>query len=231
MRRVMAMVVPIVLAGTVSTAGLAADSSFGDGTYLVGTDIQPGTYATQALSGCYWERLSGLSGTSDDVIANDFVGADGQVVVTIAGSDVAFHTEDCGTWAMVGPRSTTTPVTRVGGGGTTAYRDFLVAFLPFIQRAANELPGDPKTLGSFARDWAAGVESMLLDVVPGDCYREVYAAAWREATYWEVIGRLATASKPALLRAFAALYGPGTMMEAFTFELDRAIQQANDACG
>ena len=53
----------------------AADPSTvinGDGTYLVGKDIQPGTYGSNNDSSgwCYWERLSGLSGELDDVIAN-----------------------------------------------------------------------------------------------------------------------------------------------------------------
>ena len=46
---------------------------------------------------CYWERLSGLSGTIDDVIANDL--PSGQAVVEIAGDDVAFNSTDCGEWS------------------------------------------------------------------------------------------------------------------------------------
>lgn len=84
----------------VATDGLGASAAgFADGTWLVGRDIQPGTYQAQppAGSGCYWERLSGLSGTLDDIIANDF-GSSGQVVVTILATDVAFNSNGCGTW-------------------------------------------------------------------------------------------------------------------------------------
>src|SRR6266496_4251790 len=36
---------------------------FGDGTFVVGKDIQPGTYRTrEAASGCYFERMSGFGG-------------------------------------------------------------------------------------------------------------------------------------------------------------------------
>ena len=42
------------------------------GTYFVGSDIAPGTWRSSGGTGCYWARLSGFSGTSDDIIANDF---------------------------------------------------------------------------------------------------------------------------------------------------------------
>ena len=75
-------------------------TSFGTGTWLVGSDIEPGRYFTNPDRGCYWERLSGLGGTSDDRIANDFISFDSaQVIVDIDPSDVAFSTnEACGTW-------------------------------------------------------------------------------------------------------------------------------------
>ncbi len=44
------------------------------------------------MDSCYWERLSGLSGDFDDLIAND--NANGSYYVTIDASDVAFTT-DC----------------------------------------------------------------------------------------------------------------------------------------
>lgn len=75
-----------------------AARSFGAGTWLVGTDIEPGTYRANADS-CYWERLSGLSGGFDDIIANDF--SSGSHVVTIASSDAAFSSSGCGTWERV----------------------------------------------------------------------------------------------------------------------------------
>jgi hypothetical protein len=69
--------------------------TFGDGTFIVGSDIVAGTYRTREDSGaCYWERLSGFSG--DDTIANELT--DYVTIVTIASSDAGFKTEDCGTW-------------------------------------------------------------------------------------------------------------------------------------
>ena len=71
--------------------------TFGNGTHRVGADIPAGTYRTRADSaGCYWERLSGFSGTSDDIIANNF--SDHNQIVTISSSDAGFRSNDCGVW-------------------------------------------------------------------------------------------------------------------------------------
>jgi multidrug efflux pump subunit AcrA (membrane-fusion protein) len=79
----------------------AADGSIpGDGVYLVGTEVAPGTYrATSAGEYCYWERLSGLSGEFDDVITNGLGAAD--ATVTVSGSDVAFSSDGCGSWQRI----------------------------------------------------------------------------------------------------------------------------------
>ncbi|QNG24233.1 hypothetical protein G4H71_15390 [Rhodococcus triatomae] len=91
---------------TIATVGSAAASpTFGDGTYLVGTDIAPGQYAGSGQvdehMGCYWERRSGTSGNFDEILANDYTHS-GRVVVTILPSDYAFRSEDCGTWTRIG---------------------------------------------------------------------------------------------------------------------------------
>ncbi|WP_330253172.1 hypothetical protein OG874_00705 [Nocardia sp. NBC_00565] len=70
-----------------------------DGTYLVGVDILPGTWRATGGSGCYWERLSDLTGTLDGIIANEL--GDGPQFVTILASDRAFHPKRCGTWTLV----------------------------------------------------------------------------------------------------------------------------------
>ena len=69
------------------------------GRWLVGRQIQPGQYETDARDGCYWERLRGFSGESRDRITNDFVSGGGRQLVTIRSSDVGFFTDAaCGTW-------------------------------------------------------------------------------------------------------------------------------------
>jgi hypothetical protein len=73
----------------------------GDGTYLVGTDIKPGTYRTSgpAGSGCYWARLKNTSGDSGSILAND--NTDGPTVVTIKPTDGAFETSGCADWTRI----------------------------------------------------------------------------------------------------------------------------------
>ncbi len=71
--------------------------AFGSGTYLVGRDVAPGRYegraGTDLLDSCYWERLSGVSGDFDHIIANDNV--NGSYYVSVDASDYALHTS-CG---------------------------------------------------------------------------------------------------------------------------------------
>lgn len=60
------------------------------GTYIVGRDIQAGTYkgtAGEGFESCYWARLSGLSGDFNELIAND--NAEGQFYVEVVSSDFA----------------------------------------------------------------------------------------------------------------------------------------------
>ena len=73
--------------------------SFGDGTYRVGEEIDPGTYAASGGSNCYWARLSGFSGSLGDIIANG-IGSP-HPLVTISSSDVGFDSQRCGTWTRV----------------------------------------------------------------------------------------------------------------------------------
>ena len=78
-----------------------SEAGFGNGTHLVGTDLEPGTYRAEAgLDGCYWERLSGLGGELEDIIANDMVD-EGSTIVTIAPMDRAFSSEGCGRWRRI----------------------------------------------------------------------------------------------------------------------------------
>lgn len=68
-----------------------------DGTYRVGSNLKPGLYkATGTSNSCYWERLSGFSGSFGDIKANHFGAANGYV--RILGSDKGFSTSGCGSW-------------------------------------------------------------------------------------------------------------------------------------
>jgi len=76
--------------------------TFGAGTYRVGVEIAPGTYRTRgdnsAGEGCLWQRLSGLDGASDQVIA--FGSSDGPAVVKIRPTDRAFTSRHCARWSQ-----------------------------------------------------------------------------------------------------------------------------------
>jgi hypothetical protein len=62
------------------------------GKYLVGRDIEPGTYRGEAgvdiLESCYWARLSNVTG-EDDILAND--NATGQYFIEVLPSDFALQ--------------------------------------------------------------------------------------------------------------------------------------------
>ena len=77
-----------------------AARSYGTGTYVVGTDIPPGTYQSDSYSGvCVFQRLANLTGAPTAVI-DQAVSADGRPIteqilpsdkaVTIGG-DCQFH--------------------------------------------------------------------------------------------------------------------------------------------
>lgn len=79
---------------------------FGDGTFIVGTDIAPGTWRSVGGHDCYWKRLSGFTGSLDDIIANDF-----STIVTIRPGDRGFASDRCGRWTLVSGAANSTPTT------------------------------------------------------------------------------------------------------------------------
>jgi hypothetical protein len=95
----------LVVAWSVPTAVADADpvppapppgpkTSFGDGTYTVGTDIVPGVYQSAGPVGdgaCYWKRVNG-----DGIVANAMTKK--PQIVQIDTSDTAFTTNECQEW-------------------------------------------------------------------------------------------------------------------------------------
>lgn len=94
-------------AGTVGApreaAASAGPTAYRDGTYRVPEDIRTGLYRTQGPADeagvCYWERLKGLSGDVNEIIANGQT--EGPGYVRIKETDVAFSTEGCQPWTRV----------------------------------------------------------------------------------------------------------------------------------
>ena len=88
---------PSPAAATPSQAPKQQFVTFGNGTKVVGQDVQPGTYRTRHdSSGCYFARLKGFGGSVDDIIANDIT--DAPAVVTIMPTDKGFQSNNCDTW-------------------------------------------------------------------------------------------------------------------------------------
>jgi hypothetical protein len=69
---------------------------FGEGTFIVGTDLRPGTYRSSGGDLCYWARLRDFRGQLGSIIANDF--GEGRTIVTIKSSDEGFESTGCGEW-------------------------------------------------------------------------------------------------------------------------------------
>jgi hypothetical protein len=72
-------------------------ATFSNGTYQVGTDVQPGTYRTREGSpNCYYERLKNFTGGMNSILANGNTNA--PAIVTIRPTDAGFNSQGCGTW-------------------------------------------------------------------------------------------------------------------------------------
>ena len=78
------------------TATTTSEPGFGDGTWIVGTDVAPGIYAAVGGSLCYWSRLNGFGGSLGEIIANEV--SAGRTVVEIEPDDQGFETNGCGDW-------------------------------------------------------------------------------------------------------------------------------------
>jgi len=103
---------PTTVATTVPPTPPPTLPGVGDGTFIVGRDIQPGRYLAVNLSLCYWARLTDASGSLESIIAND--NATGQALVDIAPTDGLFQSNRCQRWVVYFPPAT--PVTSFGEG-------------------------------------------------------------------------------------------------------------------
>lgn len=72
---------------------------FGNGTWRVGIDIEPGTYVSTSDEECSWYRLSAFTGVGRDRIAAG--STKGRVIITIEETDAGLVTSSCGTWVKL----------------------------------------------------------------------------------------------------------------------------------
>jgi hypothetical protein len=91
---------PEQCAGASRGSGGGASAIPGEGTFLVGTDIAPGTYRSGPSSNlpCQWWTQSVLG---DDSSQTGFDSSDGQTYAVIRPSDASFHTQFCRAWVKV----------------------------------------------------------------------------------------------------------------------------------
>jgi hypothetical protein len=78
-------------------------TQIGEGTYVVGTDMQPGTWRAENGPNCYWARLSGFGGTEQELIDESLTTQGVAPVVTISATDVGFTSNGCGSWRSDAP--------------------------------------------------------------------------------------------------------------------------------
>ncbi|MFD3730294.1 hypothetical protein [Streptomyces sp. NPDC058632] len=74
----------------------------GEGEYVVGEDIEAGTYKTAGADGdfgCYWERAKDASGEFGSIIANNNLNGPGRVTLN---TGEYFKTNRCQEWEKVG---------------------------------------------------------------------------------------------------------------------------------
>jgi hypothetical protein len=92
---------PEQCAGATSGSGGRTVTIPGEGTYLVGTDIAPGTYRSGPSQGglpCQWWTQSRLG---DEDSQTGFDSSDGQTYSVIRATDASFHTQFCQTWTKI----------------------------------------------------------------------------------------------------------------------------------
>jgi hypothetical protein len=110
-----------------------------DGTYAVGTDIQPGVYSSAGPVGngaCYWKRINGST------IVDNALSKKSQIV-QIEATDTAFTTNECQPWQL-----TDAPVPVQGPGdllGQLAQLAPIIAHNPAGPPPSTPAPPAPST--------------------------------------------------------------------------------------
>lgn len=66
-------------------------TTFDDGTYRVGIDIEPGLYVVEPQDDCYWARLSDFQHAGSSTVGNGLPDAGERAKVRIMATDVELH--------------------------------------------------------------------------------------------------------------------------------------------
>lgn len=92
-----AFIASVCLSSSVASADPGPVPIDHDGTYTVGSQIQPGVYATagpQPGGVCYWRRIGVGDATIDNALTKQ------PQVVVVDATDVAFKTRGCQPWQL-----------------------------------------------------------------------------------------------------------------------------------
>lgn len=84
---------------------MPAAGTITDGVWVVGTDIQPGTYRSPGAPAggyCMWSRHSSVAGGPFDAITASDGSKAGQVLVTVQPGDKLFRTHGCAPFTKIG---------------------------------------------------------------------------------------------------------------------------------
>jgi hypothetical protein len=141
------------------------------------------TRVPQGSFGCYWERLSNLSGDFEAIIANDNVNPGAQAIVELVAGDEAFSSDGCGDWTLFAPPAT--PAAAFGEGTWMVNQQIV----PGRYRSR----GDPEGFGCYWERQSAvsgGFEtiiandnvegSAIVDVAPSDfSFKSNGCGRWR----------------------------------------------------
>lgn len=136
--QVRSILIGAVVLALITTAAHGQTQTFGDGTHVIGLDIQPGIYRAPGGERCVWQRLSGLGGTVKEIIAMDAY-PKGRPTVEILAEDMAFSSEGCGEWTPLGtPRQPTAAQDADNMEGSTAVVVTLTRFMKLLTVNADE---------------------------------------------------------------------------------------------
>jgi hypothetical protein len=101
-----------------ATAAERPYTQIDNGFWKVGDEVLPGLYYAPARSSCYWARLSGFSGGSGAIEANELGGH--RMIVEILATDVGFESRGCGKWIPLESHLSATaadrPYSEIGDG-------------------------------------------------------------------------------------------------------------------
>ena len=92
---------PVSAAPNVDQPPKVPGTTFSDGQWLVGEDIQAGTYSVTVgpdSPGCTWERNANTNGVPSSVLESGNGAAGKALVVNIRQTDKIFQSVHCGTW-------------------------------------------------------------------------------------------------------------------------------------